>query len=376
MPNFDFVTTPQFRAALEADYKELKTTFDSLAWKSVQVLAGCIVEAVLIDYLQSTTHSNRPRKDPLKLDLAEAITICKSEGAISDRTGELCSVIRSYRNLIHPGRVIRTLEAPPSSKSAQIAVAVVDLILEEISSKQTATLGLTAEQLLSKVERDQNSLPIFKHLLAEAKDTQIERLVMELLPARYFSLRAIDGEIGDYGSELNRFEKAYRLALDYASDAVKQKAAERFVQVVREGDGDDVSTYSDSFFLPSDLKYVSVTSKPLVRQHLLARLPSLHDVDSMKKVVGLLRHLEPEDVVTWLDPFIRAVISPKTESWVRAALQKRVASELSSPNEKIDIAINRRFDGWLKHLRAQKLEGQEKLLLEFKMEIDSHRLPF
>jgi len=124
---FDFITVREFRESLERDYAEMRACFAAQAWKSVQVVAGSIIESLLVDYLSSTTAVGRPQKDPLRLDLAEAITLCRTEKAISDRTADLCSVIRSYRNLIHPGRAIRLAEPQPSEKSAQIAVSVVDL---------------------------------------------------------------------------------------------------------------------------------------------------------------------------------------------------------------------------------------------------------
>jgi hypothetical protein len=48
---FDFVSGDDFRTPLESDYAELEACLTAGAWKSAHVLAGSIVEAVLIDYL-------------------------------------------------------------------------------------------------------------------------------------------------------------------------------------------------------------------------------------------------------------------------------------------------------------------------------------
>src|SRR2546423_1015687 len=162
MPTFDFIATPEFRQSLESDYAELLKCAEAEAWKSVQVMAGSIVEALLIDYLVVTA-SKRTGKDPLKMDLAEAVTICKLEKVISDRSADLSSVIRSYRNLIHPGRLVRLNEEQPSQGSGRIAIALVELIVEDVAKVRRAAFGLTAEQILSKLERDANCLPILKH---------------------------------------------------------------------------------------------------------------------------------------------------------------------------------------------------------------------
>ena len=99
---FDFIAIREFRESLERDYREMKSSLDVKAWKAVQVLAGSIVESLLIDYIVSTPRPDRPGGDPLQLDLGKAIAICKNERAVSERTAALCTVIRSYRNLIHP----------------------------------------------------------------------------------------------------------------------------------------------------------------------------------------------------------------------------------------------------------------------------------
>jgi hypothetical protein len=140
MQKFDFITGAQFRESLENDYGEMVRCFDSKSWKSVQVLAGSIVEALLIDYLLATNDPPRGGKDPLRMDLAEAVNICKAEGVLSERTADLSSVVRSYRNLIHPGRTVRLNEAQPSENSAKIALALVDLLVEEVANTRLASV--------------------------------------------------------------------------------------------------------------------------------------------------------------------------------------------------------------------------------------------
>src|SRR5438477_9425008 len=124
MSSFDFITAPEFRQSLESDYSEMLECVKAHAWKSAQVMAGSIVEALLIDYLIAKGTGQGTAKDPLKMDLAEAIPVCKADKALSDRSADLSSVVRSYRNLIHPGRMVRLLEEPPNESSANIAVAL------------------------------------------------------------------------------------------------------------------------------------------------------------------------------------------------------------------------------------------------------------
>jgi len=86
MPNFDFITLKPFREALDADYAEMRRSAEAGNWKAAHVLAGSIVECLLIDYLATTSSSGRGSTDALKLDLSDAINCCKSEKVITART--------------------------------------------------------------------------------------------------------------------------------------------------------------------------------------------------------------------------------------------------------------------------------------------------
>jgi hypothetical protein len=60
----------------------------------------------------------------------------------------LSTVIRSYRNLIHPGRALR-LKETYTAEDAKVAGTLVDIILREVAAKQEQVRGLTAEQITS-----------------------------------------------------------------------------------------------------------------------------------------------------------------------------------------------------------------------------------
>jgi len=129
-PNFDFISDADFRASLESDYRELSNCMTQEAWKGVHVLAGSVVEAILVDYLIGTGYQTKSGKDPLRMELGPIISACREEKIITERTADLSSVVKSYRNLIHPGRVIRLAETV-DRKSASIAKALVDVIADE-----------------------------------------------------------------------------------------------------------------------------------------------------------------------------------------------------------------------------------------------------
>ena len=71
---------------------------------------GSVIEAILIDHLVAVKYNSLTTEQLLRLDLGKAISACKSLNILSDNTAHLCVVIQDYRNLIHPGRVIRLKE--------------------------------------------------------------------------------------------------------------------------------------------------------------------------------------------------------------------------------------------------------------------------
>src|SRR2546429_1304835 len=101
MATFDFINGEDFRLSLESDYQELNSAMQAKAWKAVHVLAGSIIEAILIDYLIASEYQKKSSFDPLKMTLAEAISACRQEHVLSEKTEHLSHVVRSYRNLIH-----------------------------------------------------------------------------------------------------------------------------------------------------------------------------------------------------------------------------------------------------------------------------------
>lgn len=375
MPTFDYITVKEFRESLETDHTEMRKSVDVQAWKSVQVMAGSIVESLLIDHLLSTTNPVRPNKDPLKLDLSEAITICQNEGVLSDRTADLCSVIRSYRNLIHPGRLIRLNEQPPTRNSATIAFALVDMISDEIAKNKRATVGLTAEQILSKVMRDTNSLTILKHLLQEVNEQQRERLLISLIPEAFEANNvASDGLFGD-SVHPEHLMSAYRTVLDSVSDEVKRRVASEFVRILREGDGDYVIRYEKAFFRPSDLEYVPTHHRAMVREHLLGQVPAHHTPYTLNLTQGIGKYLAPTDVQKWLDPFIRTFFATNVNAVIKQNARSNLLWEVITTSSEVEAEIQDRLTTWISFYEEKELHERVKYLNDIQKEIDE-QIPF
>lgn len=344
MPSFDFITNKEFRQSLDADFKEMQSCVEIGSWKCAQVIAGSVVEALLIDSLLALPNPARTGKAPLSMDLAEAIAICKNEKILSDRTADLCSVIRSYRNLIHPGRLVRLAESAPERGSANIALSLVEIIAEELGRIRIEKVGIRAEQILSKLERDVNSLSILKHLVVEANEQQRERLLLEVIPqahARHFNPDPFQNDVCD------RLEAAYRLTLDTVSTAVKHRVAAEYVRVLREEDGDYVSRYALAFFRAQQLEYVNEPFRAMVREHLLASAATMHSFRSVRLNIGIHEFLVPDDASKWLDPIVRTLISTdKKDSFVQNQVKEKLLAPFFSENADLEKALFARLGSW------------------------------
>lgn len=363
MATFDFVTDEGLRASLESDHAELKTSMSGGAWKAVHVLAGSIIEALLADYLLAVDF-HKGKKGPLELDLAEMIEASKDQGVIAERVVQLSTVVRGYRNLIHPGRLIRMQETVDES-TAQVAKALVEMIVRDVAEKRKETYGLTAEQLVSKIEHDSSALPILNHLLRDMKPYELERFLVKVLPARYFEyLNASDEEL--VGPTLSSLRACFRPAFEFASDETKAKVTKNFVTIVREETSTNVLGYEDSFFRASDLAYLNQEDAMLIKQHVLSRFYDDRSVTfaSFKMVFeGIGKYLAPDEAGRFAGAVCAALWRGKLPLTDAARSDYGVA--LGVEYDDMSDEARARFDKVMKQWEKAAAErGQERLAEE------------
>ena len=169
--------------------------------------------------------------------------------------------------------MLRLAEAAPTKQSSAVAGALIDMIVEDLAKARRASVGLTAEQIVSKVRRDSHVGSILKHLLTEVKEQQKERLLLELLPAAYQE-KLRSEEFSDAGV-LERLVDSHRVVLNSAEEPTKRRVAEEFLRVLREEDGERVIEYGDAFFSASDLRWLAAAQREMVVAHLLNRIPTI-----------------------------------------------------------------------------------------------------
>lgn len=283
VPSFDFVSDRRFRDSLISDYREILRSTESGSWKAVHVLAGSIVEAILVDYLVATASSSKRKgSDPLRMELGEAIEACRNEGILSQKAAELSSVVRGYRNLIHPGRVVR-LGEKFNADTGRIAMSLVNVIVDEVAVARAEKCGFTAEQIVNKLEKDSSAVSVLSHFLRDTSDYERERLLTDVIPERYFASLAGFSDFPD-DSFLQNLEACFRQTFDTLSDERKALVTKRFIKILKESDQNTVFAYETAFFRASDLKYLSQDDAQFAKEHLLSRM---RDKPTMKLIAAL-----------------------------------------------------------------------------------------
>lgn len=305
------------------------------------------------------------------MDLGEAITVCRTENALSARTADLCSVVRSYRNLIHPGRLVRLGEEQPSKTSCDIAVALIELIVAEIARNRRAAVGLTGEQILSKLLRDPNCLVILSHLLAETNDEQRFRLAKTLLPDEYMSNKTDD----PFDDVPERLEGAFRIVLDSLTEEHKRAVAGQFVHLLKEADGDRITRYRDAFFRSSDLAYLQAPSQAMVKDHLLGAPSPLHSFASIKVLDGIGEYLQSEDSVKWFDPMIRTLISSSADEFLKKRVRQMFFDTITDTSKVFDESLARRINDWILHFEKLTAPNNLAIVKELQEELRTFGAP-
>lgn len=111
--DFSFIREPSLRDILERDWDEAQRAYIAQCWKSVVILTGSAIEALLLDRVlregaRATTAKSAPRKEPSKWELSELIKVAVEVAIVEPAAETLANAVRQYRNLVHPGVELRS----------------------------------------------------------------------------------------------------------------------------------------------------------------------------------------------------------------------------------------------------------------------------
>jgi hypothetical protein len=143
-----FVTDPQLRDDLRLDISTAFRTLGNGEYKAATVLAGSVSESLLLDRIQSigidqlriaqsTVESERARRLDSRgaeyWGLADYIDVAKALQLIRPETHTAAHLMRDFRNMIHPGRILRTGDRCTQA-TALIALGAMHRIIEDLVS--------------------------------------------------------------------------------------------------------------------------------------------------------------------------------------------------------------------------------------------------
>jgi len=136
---FAFVTNSEIRRIVERDYREIQRAFISQCWKAVVILAGGLIEAILLDALskrqnQAIAAKAAPKgsKDFVRWNLSELIEVVIELGIVSESVAKVSHAVREYRNLVHPGNEFRN-RLSVAKEEARIAIEVLHILHRDLT---------------------------------------------------------------------------------------------------------------------------------------------------------------------------------------------------------------------------------------------------
>jgi hypothetical protein len=342
MASFDFIFIDDLRSSLEKDANELLLCMKAGAWKSAHILAASLIQATLIRYLAS---AGIGKEDDLSaLSTASILEICRKEGVLSQRTVELAAFLRPYADFLSPNSRIR-LSAHADETGARIAQALLEIVINEVSSHRKDAYQSSAEQIVAKLQSDPSALAILDHLLRKISRSELERLLVEALPKACFE-PTTDGEPQPEAVR-QRLEQSYRRAFETAPVEVRKAAANRFLYVLENESEFVVQAYESSFFRAADMKYLDGEGRSIVKSHFLASLSKHVTPALLNASEGMADYLEDEEETrTFFVPLVLSLLHQSGEAGIQAAL-RCIARELARLSPQNRQAIT----SWIGRLR-------------------------
>lgn len=137
--DFSFVSKAGLRTMIERDYAELQTVTSVRAVKARLILAGSLIEGLLLDALQrdeqKAQSSKKAESKPLdEWGLGSLIDVAVELGLIGTGAQSFGHAVREYRNLVHPGKELRS-NYRVAPEEADIAERVLDIVIRDLGKR-------------------------------------------------------------------------------------------------------------------------------------------------------------------------------------------------------------------------------------------------
>jgi hypothetical protein len=144
-PEFVFVNDSKLRALVDRDYAELQRLKRIEAMKSRFVLAGGLIEALLLDALlnsqsaaANTVAGRKERRSLEEWGLSSLLDAAVELKVITSSAQSFGHSVREFRNLVHPG-LERRSNLRLETEEAQIAENVLAIVIRDLAKRHKQT---------------------------------------------------------------------------------------------------------------------------------------------------------------------------------------------------------------------------------------------
>lgn len=310
---FQFVSNYSLRQGLLSDIEELDASITSKSWKAAVVLAGSIIEALLVDFVESRKLPGS--RDAKEMGLGDLVVVAKKAGFLESPTCFHVDGLREYRNLVHPGRSLR-LQSWVTEERARLSQSLVAIVSKEIEAYSKKN-PLPSERLLQSLEDDPDKVSILGHLLAGMRPEDIETFLISEVPLRYFDVATSSATIMNCTTEQSKdlLVRAYDLAFASASPESQKRAIVDIVNTFKSGSDVDVQYYAFPFLKSSNLNLASPSDACVVRDYLMSFIrPSGISARNLRVWQGLEVFLtSKEEVERFVGAMVSAMLQAKSE---------------------------------------------------------------
>jgi len=326
----EFVTDDAYHDLLEDDLKEMDAALKARAPKAATVLAGSLLEALLAYALQTASPKRGKRSfDSLSLD--RLIEEARAADLLTDEAVQLSVVVKSYRNLIHPGRA-RRLERTIDNETAQIAVALVRMVARHLEVRLSGKQGHEASAVLRRLKDSSPPPGVLEHLIQRMPSSEVSLLLRRELPkALVKKAKTSYGRLPQ--RDLKNYERAFALCWQRSTSSVRADAARCVARAIGSESDDVVAAVVDAFLKPDYLHEFDSVDKELAVAHLLARLDSRPNKTYIAALEGLEQHTDLEQTHSYFASLSRIASLDRAYSQdARRALMK--AAENLEPSRR------------------------------------------
>jgi hypothetical protein len=130
-PELPFISDADTRFGIEDRLHAAWTDFGAREWMGATVLAGAALEALLLWAVKRANLTETSRRPPDELHLADLIRLAVTNHVIDEACERQVSLAKDARNLVHPGKALRSGEAC-NRTTALTALAAVYRVIDEM----------------------------------------------------------------------------------------------------------------------------------------------------------------------------------------------------------------------------------------------------